>query len=94
MTIIIIGSKSEIPSLKRIFKYFNNKLYSHNESLQRTLHSFSFIPFVPFANIVTTFKYITKIERGNSKLNYPSEKVYVCSDQTSFNKKENSQKNK
>ena len=94
MTIIIlVAIKSEIPSLKGIFNYFNNKLSSHNESLQRTLHSFSFIPFVPFTN-VTTFKYITKIERGNSKLNYPSEKVYMCSDQISFTKKENSQKNK
>jgi len=32
---------------------------------------------VPFTN-VTTFKYITKVERDNSKLNYPSDKKYLC----------------
>ena len=91
---IIIGSKSEIPSLKRIFKYFNNKLYSHNESLLSTLHSFSFILFVPFTN-VTTFKYITKIERDSSKLNYPSDKKYMCAvTKLALIKKKTAKKNK
>ena len=43
----------------------------------KTLHSFSFILFALCRNI-TTLKDITKVERDNSKLNYSSDKKYVC----------------